>query len=331
MERFDDYVERALYHPERGFYASGGRAGRRGDFLTSPEVGPLFGAVLARALDTWWRDLGEPDPYTVVEVGAGPGTLARAVLAAAPDCAPVLRYVTVERSAAQRAQHPGTVEARADLPDEPITGVVLANELLDNVAFRLVERAGEGWSEVHVQDGAEVLVPLDGTPPSVLSALDVPVGARVPVQEQAAAWLADALALVERGRVVVIDYADTTASMADRPPAEWLRTYRGHERGGDPLVAPGTQDITVEVAVDQLAAVRPPDEDRSQAGFLRAHGIDGLVAEGRRVWGERAHLGDLAAIRSRSRVPESEALLDPAGLGAFRVLQWAIGADQDPS
>ena len=76
-----------------------GPAGRRGDFITSPEVGPLFGAVVARALDTWWREVGEPDPFVVVEAGAGPGTLCRTVLAASPACAPALRYVLVERSA----------------------------------------------------------------------------------------------------------------------------------------------------------------------------------------------------------------------------------------
>ncbi len=62
---------------------------------------------------------------------------------------------------------------------------------------------------------------------------------------------------------------DTTPSMAVRPWTEWLRTYRGHGRAGGPLEGLGTADITTEVAVDQLAAVRPPDDDRSQAEFLR--------------------------------------------------------------
>jgi SAM-dependent MidA family methyltransferase len=70
-------LEAALYDPATGFYETGGRAGRRGDFLTSPEVGPLFGAVVARALDRWWDGLGRPDPFVVVDAGAGPGTLAR--------------------------------------------------------------------------------------------------------------------------------------------------------------------------------------------------------------------------------------------------------------
>src|SRR3954470_24557624 len=102
---YEAFVDAALYDPDGGFYASGGAAGRRGDFLTSPEVGPLFGAVVARALDEWWTGAGCPDPYVVVEAGAGSGTLARAVLAAAPGCAVALRYVLVERSASLRARH----------------------------------------------------------------------------------------------------------------------------------------------------------------------------------------------------------------------------------
>ena len=61
--RFDEFVNLALYG-DRGFYTRSdhpGHAGRRGDFITSPEVGPLFGTVMARALDSWWHELGRPD------------------------------------------------------------------------------------------------------------------------------------------------------------------------------------------------------------------------------------------------------------------------------
>ncbi|MDP8937798.1 MAG: SAM-dependent methyltransferase, partial [Actinomycetota bacterium] len=57
---------------------------------------------MAGAVDTWWRDLGSPDPFVVVEAGAGTGALAASVLAARPDCSAALRYVLVERSAALR-------------------------------------------------------------------------------------------------------------------------------------------------------------------------------------------------------------------------------------
>ncbi|HVL04328.1 MAG TPA: SAM-dependent methyltransferase, partial [Acidimicrobiales bacterium] len=155
--RFDAFMERALYGPG-GFFASGHGAGRRGDFLTSPEVGPLFGAVVARAVDAEWARLDRPQTFTVVEVGAGRGALARAVLAARPACADALRYVCVERSAVLRRQAADVagVTVAEDLPSR-ITGMVLANELLDNLAFRLLERRDEGWAEVFVEpaDGSE--------------------------------------------------------------------------------------------------------------------------------------------------------------------------------
>ncbi len=318
-------MELALYDPADGFYATGGGAGRQGDFLTSPEVGPLFGAVLARALDSWWRDLDEPEPFTVVEAGAGRGSLARAVLGAAPACRPALRYIAVERSAVLRGQHPTEVESVAELPPGPVTGVVLANELIDNLPFRLLERDPDGWQEVRVDDRvAEVLVP-DPSGTGARLAPGAPVGARIPIQVAAAGWLADALGLVARGRVVLVDYADSTPSMACRPWTDWVRTYRGHARGSHPLADLGRQDVTCEVAVDQLSAVRAPLVDRSQAEFLRAHGIDELAAAARTAWQERAHVGDLQALVARSRVAEAAALTDPSGLGAFRVLEWAQG------
>jgi SAM-dependent MidA family methyltransferase len=158
MQRFDEFMADALYGPA-GFYSSGGRAGRRGDFLTSPEVGPLFGAVLARAIDSWWKASGSPAEFTVTEVGAGPGTLARSILASKSDAvlARAVRYRAVEFSASQRASHPAGIESLASMHDGPISGVVLANELLDNLPFRLAVMDG-GWREAYVDDaGNEVL------------------------------------------------------------------------------------------------------------------------------------------------------------------------------
>jgi SAM-dependent MidA family methyltransferase len=240
--------------------------------------------------------------------------LARAVLGAAQ--APV-RYVAVERSAALRALHaPGVVSA-ADLPDEPFVGVILANELLDNLPFALLQRTDDAWAEVRVDESlSEVLVVTESPP-----AIDAPVGARIPVQRWAAAWVADACSRLLAGRAVAVDYCDVTASLARRPWMEWVRTYRAHGRGGHPLADLGVQDVTCEVAVDQLP---PPTVNRSQAEFLRAFGLDDLVDEARRAWEERAHVGDLQALAARSRVHEGAALTDPDGLGAFRVLEWVV-------
>jgi len=97
---FDAFVEEALYG-DGGFFSSGHGAGRAGaDFVTSPEVGQLFGALVAQYLDRVWDDLDRPDPFVVIEAGAGRGRLAADVLAASPRCAPALRYVLVERGRA---------------------------------------------------------------------------------------------------------------------------------------------------------------------------------------------------------------------------------------
>ena len=80
-ERFDAYIDRCLYDPSLGFYAMTGNAGgRSGDFITSPEVGPLFGELLSRSLDRWWIDLGSPSEFIVVEAAAGRGALANSIL-----------------------------------------------------------------------------------------------------------------------------------------------------------------------------------------------------------------------------------------------------------
>ncbi|WP_419849646.1 SAM-dependent methyltransferase [Candidatus Poriferisocius sp.] len=301
MTGFAEFMERALYDPEHGFYESG-QAGRRGGhFITSPEVGPLFGAVLGRMLDCRWGELGQPDPFTVIDAGAGPGTLARTVAKSRPGCMPALRWINVERSAAGRAAHT-MGDSRADMPDGPITGVIVANELLDNLPLRLFDPNG---SEVG-----------DHRPS--------PETRLTPRQDQAGAWLSQALSILDQGTVVVIDYMSTTEEMTARPWPEWLRTYRGHERGDDPWTAPGTQDITCEVALDQLSTVCPPTRVTDQANWLKAHGIDELVAEGTAAWRAGAAQGDLTALAGRSRAIEAEALLDPAGLGSFTVVEWDV-------
>ena len=122
---------------------------------------------------------------------------------------------------------------------------------------------------------------------------------------------------------MAIDYGVAlTAELAIRPWRDWLRTYRSNDRGTHYLAEVGLQDITIDVPFDQLP---PPDAMRPQAQFLQRWSIDELVAEGVRVWAEQAARPGLEAMRMRSRVSESEALLDPAGLGAFDVAEWRSG------
>ena len=383
---FDQWMEQALYHPQHGFYSSSGQAGRRGkDFLTSPEVGPLFGAVLAKAIDGCWNELGQPDPFIVIEAGAGRGALAASVLRAKPACLDAMRYVMVERSELLRAQQQETlkgVAANSDgkvislgklsecIPrDEPVVpfGMVIANELLDNLPFRILERTASGWEEVVVglsendefasnaterasaasvhasqervshspsanlqqrsqikNDPQPIFLHAEISPgDSQLAASlapNAPVGARIPLQEQASAWVRQACELIGRGRVIVFDYGATTTELAERNG--WLRTYAKHGKGTSPLACPGQQDITSDVAFDQLP---PPTSLQTQADFLQDWGIQSLVAKGQKEWQRNAANPTTEALIARSRPTEAQTLCNPTTFGNYKAAQWIIG------
>ena len=360
---FDDWMEAALYDPHGGFFSRSAGAGRaHADFLTSVEVGSLFGALVARAVDQWWDELGRPDPFLVVDAGAGRGQLARDVLRAGPRCARALRYVLVERSATLRAVQaeqlpiepaelvlgpamppepdeepvavPGSgpmVTSLGELPAGPATGVIIANELADNLPFRIVERTADGWNEIRVGEGGqgfvEIALPADeglaARADRLTAGTDLPAGSRIPVPTALPEWLRTAAALLRRGAIVILDYAAPVAELAARGQDGWLRTYRAQQRAGSPLDHPGSQDITADVPLEaiRLAAAGaglPVLAQTTQADWLRSLGVDELVEEARAAWHGRTAT-DLAAIAARSRVHEADALLDPDGLGAHMV------------
>lgn len=319
---FQDFMELALYSPN-GFYSTVGKAGRRGDFITSAEIGPLFGAVIAKAIDAQWQKIGSPTEFTVIEAGAGPGTLARSILSSDLSCRDALSYIAVEISTSQCALHPAGVVSTQKMPSAPVNGVIIANELLDNLPFRLFVFDG-CWQEAFVihRDGhfLEVLRIVDD-PPAWLP-ISASHGARVPVQDAAAQWLASSMALLQSGMLIVFDYCSTSSVAINQPWRNWLRTYEQHAVGEHYLRRAGLQDITSHVMVDQLAIVRQPDTIKTQSEWLSIHGIGALVAEGKDYWQANSAKPDVQAMKMRSRVSEAEALCDPNGLGNFKVLEW---------
>jgi SAM-dependent MidA family methyltransferase len=295
------------------------------------------------------------------------------VLRAHPECERALHYVLVEVSAALREEQrerldleppdealgpfvqrspedtpipatgSGPVFVSLDeLPALEVTGVVLANELLDNLPFGIAESTAAGWLEARIALGAnggftEMLLPAEDDDARALDAVTdgivVPAGARLPIPRGIGAWLEACSHLLRHGTLIAIDYVDDARGILARglPDASgavgWLRTYRAHQRGGAPLDAPGTQDITADVVREQLLrAARATGfsfaADRSQTEWLRDLGIDELSEAGRRAWEARAHVGDLEALAGRSRVGEAGALTDPEGLGGHRVVTF---------
>lgn len=322
---FSNFVEACLYDSENGFYTKTGRAGRRGDFITSPEVGPVFGHLIANWLDQLWTEIQKPKDFQVIEVGAGCGTLARTILDSEPKCLESGSYVMVERSEELRKEHPTSEKlvSTMQMPEGPIVGAVIANELLDNLPFDLLEGDGNCWKEVCIDlmdDQFIEILTTEKDPPIEIAPLK---GARIPVQTQSNNWIKDVIEKMSKGSILLFDYGSTTQEMSQRHQDSWLRTFKRHFRGDSPLEDVGNQDVTVEVAIDQL----PKGFSISkQKQFLENQGINKLVEEGRKIWEESSSIGDLKAVKARSRITEADALLDPKGLGGFFVFEWKIGS-----
>lgn len=281
---------------------------------------------MSHAIDAEWDRLGQPAEFTFVDYGAGPGTLARAVFAARPRCREHLRYIAVERSDLQHQFHPDGVESVAALTAEHIgsglTGMVFANELLDNLAFTPVRWDGETalFGVVDIDDDAEGSLVTRFVPDPQLDSALLITGQSVVDQTMAGEW-ANWIStdVIAEGRMVVVDYSRQSTCDVE------VRTFSEHGPAGDPLTELGNKDITVDVDLEVLqrrvgraASITP------QHVWLRQHGIDELVEQGRIIWERGAAVGGLEALRGKSRLREADALTDPIGLGGFVVSEWAL-------
>ncbi len=324
---FEVFMQLALYDPDGGFFTTGKlRSERGGDFLTSPEVSALFGETLARFVEQERERIGQP--FEVVEVAAGSGSL----------IGPLTRVVdieawVVEASPAARAALGVLLDpdrVRSDLPDR-IRGVVIANELIDNLPMALAQRAQGGWRERWVGVDGEGLAMIDAPArPEVLEWLaafagEVPDGGWVEVQLAAGAWLRDVLHRLEAGAVLVFDYGDTAENLIPRRQDGTLRTYRAHHLGPHPLDEPGETDITADVNFTALVAVAEEAgaevELHRQDDFLTELGLGDRLSDLRHSELEAARSGDeMERLRLRTLKTEAETLLHPRGLGDFRVL-----------
>ncbi len=315
---FERFMEKALYGPD-GFFGSGKlRSTGAGDFLTSPEVSPHFGRTLGRLVQAEYERLG--DPFTVVEAGAGSGSLLRQLLELCD-----VEALAVERSPAARESLSGFVEVADQVP-ESFRGVLIANELLDNLPMGLAQMVDGEWRERWVGREGDGLVLVDADPrPDAAAWLDtfsgpVPDGGWVEVQLVARAWVSAAVAAVTEGSVVLIDYGDTAEGLANRRASGTLRTYRSHHLGPDPLAEPGQTDITADVNFSALMDLDDWWFGR-QDDFLVNLGLGETLDQLRRTERERSVNGDhLESLRIRSEIVGIETVLHPRGLGDFRVL-----------
>ena len=324
---FERFMDLALYHPDGGFFTSGTlRSERAGDFLTSPEVSALFGETLARYVIGERERIGQP--FEMVEVAAGSGSLLEPLLEAVDVSAFAVEASPTARDKLVEVLPPNRV--LADLPDR-IRGVVIGNELIDNLPMALAQRVDGVWRERWVGVDDDELAMVDAPPrPEVVAWLDqfagdVPDGGWVEAQLAAASWVRDVLGRLEAGSLVLFDYGDTAENLLPRRQDGTLRTYRAHHLGPHPLDEPGETDITADVNFTALAAVAESAgamvELHRQDDFLTGLGLGDRLSELRHAELDAARSGDaMERLRLRSLKTEAETLLHPRGLGDFRVL-----------
>jgi SAM-dependent MidA family methyltransferase len=324
---FEEFMRLALYHPDGGYFADGRlRSERAGDFLTSPEVSGLFGEMLARFVVAERNRIGEP--FEVVEVGAGSGSLLRSLLGSLDVVARAVEVSPAARAALTGLLPDGSVIER--LPPR-VRGVVIANELVDNIPMALAQKAGDVWRERWVGRDGDGLGFVDADArPEVLAWLDsnagdVPDGGWVEVQLEAQVWLGEALDALEAGSVVIFDYGDSAENLIPRRQDGTLRTYRAHHLGPHPLDEPGETDITADVnftaLLDTAQSAGARVELQRQDDFLAHLGLRDRLSELRHAELAAARSGDeMERLRLRTLKTEAETLLHPRGLGDFRVL-----------
>lgn len=343
---FAAFMQLALYHPRHGYYSGGPRTGWRGDFVTSPEIDPAYGALWAGAFERVWVAAGRPDGFSIVEVGPGEGGFAAAVLdAIAPDLRRSLRYVLVERSADARGRQRARlgdptgvtwVASIVDLATAP-AGVVFANEVLDNVPVHVVEsRDGELMEVcVTVRDGAldeELLPPSNPELAAFVrrTGIDLSDGTRYEVGLGAESMARRLSGAIDRGALFFVDYGDTAERLSQRREGT-LVAYGPSGASTDLLTEPGTRDITSHAnwtAIERVLResgtdVQPPT---AQADVLRALGLAVIDDRLRTAHADAlANRDGVAAVAALSRRHALRALVDPGGLGGLQVLAATKG------
>jgi SAM-dependent MidA family methyltransferase len=262
---FERYMELALYAPGLGYYARGDRQfgslpASGSDFVTAPELSPLFGRALARQL---LQALDATGTREVWEFGAGSGALAAQLLEALGDR--IERYTIVDLSASLRQrQRLGVAErvpqhahklAFADRLPGAIDGVVVGNELLDAMPVALLHFDGARWFErgVALEAGRFVFAdrPTGLRPP--LHDAAVP-GTTTELQRQGLGFIRTLAALLRRGAAFLIDYGFPEAEYHHpQRSGGTLMCHRGHRADGDPLADVGEKDITAHVDFSGIA------------------------------------------------------------------------------
>lgn len=344
---FAEFMEETLYG-ENGFYTKGGGAGRACDYLTSPEVGDLFGYVIADYIDAWYEQLDEQDAI-VVDAGCGPGSLVASIARSHFRNAANVEFFLVDRSPEHRlttekklgrVAHHLTWSVHEFIPECDRPTLVITNELLDNLVFDI-----STTSDIYRSfEPDSVEKPTYSAFFGISNDIDIAGGAnvpkdinnfRIPSHIGISQWideLLDATMQVSNLSLLFFDYMNSVVDFED---GNWLRLYADNKRivGIDEVLDALTSgvmgDITTDVIqedlfllLDQAGFSKIKVEDQSV--WLTTNGIDDYCTG----MNQQSAYDKLVQFTNKepqldmtaSFIKERETLTDENGLGAFGVL-----------
>ncbi len=300
---FAQFMHLALYSPGLGYYNVGTtKFGAAGDFITAPEISPLFGRVVARQCKAV---LEQTNKGQILELGAGSGKLAVDILQSLTDLKSLPdQYLILETSADLRSRQetlireelPGlhkNVEWLSQLP-ESFAGVVIANEVADALPVERFERTDDAVLQMHVTADATGFDWSRKPAPQILEAavekIEADIGEALPGGYQSEIslglpdWIAQLAKCLHKGLVLLFDYGVSRSEYysPDRDQG-WLRCHFRHYAHNEPLIYPGIQDLTSWV--DFTAVAQSAEEHGlevvgfvTQAHFLINGGLEEELA-----------------------------------------------------
>jgi len=288
---FRDFMQLALYAPGLGYYVAGSRKlGAEGDFITAPEISPVFSHCLAQAIAPALQNLSEAN---ILEVGAGSGVMAAEILRhlSQIDQLPEHYYI-LELSGELRERQSRTINEHVpdcrsrlvwldELPED-LSAVVLGNEVLDAMPVNIVSKHGDSWQEQYVawQDGRFVWQPGEITDSRLeqrMQSIEEKFGEAfvdgytTEINLLAEDWLQALGRSLQQGLVLLIDYGFPCHEFyhPQRRTGSLMCHYRHHAHA-DPFLYPGLQDITAHVDFTAMA----------EAAYKSGFNIDGYTNQG---------------------------------------------------
>jgi SAM-dependent MidA family methyltransferase len=300
---FAEYMHHALYAPGLGYYSAGAtKFGEAGDFVTAPEISPVFAGVVARQCAEVFASLDRP---SLLEVGGGSGRLACDLLKrlreldALPESCEILEVSADLRErqyALLESEVPDLIERVSwlDRFPESLSGVIIANEVIDALPVERFAIRAEGISQLCVTSGGDSFSIAERAAPELLIAAvegierdlgePLPEGYVSDVCLAAPAWIADLGRSLERGVAFLFDYGVGRREYYARDRSGgWLRCHFRHHAHNNALILPGVQDLTAWV---DFSAVATAASDNgldvagyvTQAQFLIGGGLDNELA-----------------------------------------------------